>query len=250
MVRGSLRKLEDKDGQYLARLLGDQLRSPTTYRLEAIDIKKLKSQTVKTQNSKEVTVSIPENEEDSVALGNIPQSILRESIKIQALLAEIGERMGLRIWIPPADRHKILAIWNPKQKTLLEILPLNYDNATLTTIQNIDVLWIRGRSIVRAFEVEHTTSIYSGILRMADLMALQPNLLINAHIVAPTDRKDKVLREISRPVFALLENGPLSESCTFISYESVFKLSQEKMLDHMTDSVLEEYEEFAEEADF
>ncbi|WAC12526.1 hypothetical protein [Dyadobacter pollutisoli] len=62
---------------------------------------------------------------------------------------------------------------------------LNYDTITLRTIENIDVLWIKGRSIVRAFEVEHTTSIYSGILRMADLMALQPNLDIGAHIVAP-----------------------------------------------------------------
>jgi len=58
----------------------------------------------------------------------------------------------------------------------------------------------------KSFEVEHTTSIYSGILRMADLMALQPNLNIRAHIVAPFDRKDKVLQEISRPVFAFLES--------------------------------------------
>jgi hypothetical protein len=39
-------------------------------------------------------------------------------------------------------------------------------------IERIDVLWLKGRSIKRAFEVEHTTSIYSGILRMADLLAL------------------------------------------------------------------------------
>ena len=65
---------------------------------------------------------------------------------------------------------------------MLESLPLNYDDTTLKTVENIDVLWVRRRSIVRAFEVEHTTSIYSGILRMADLMALQPNLDIKAHI--------------------------------------------------------------------
>ena len=39
------------------------------------------------------------------------------------------------------------------------------------------------RLIVRVFEVEHTTSIHLGILRMADLMALQLNLNISAHIV-------------------------------------------------------------------
>ena len=33
---------------------------------------------------------------------------------------------------------------------------------------------------------------------MADFMALQPNLNIRAHIVAPEDRKNKVLDEIRR----------------------------------------------------
>jgi len=82
---------------------------------------------------------------------------------------------------------------------------------------------------------------------MADLMALQPNLNIRAHIVAPLERKVKVLDEIRRPVFTLLEKGPLAESCTFISYESIEELAKEKRLEHMRDSVLEYYEEFAEE---
>lgn len=33
---------------------------------------------------------------------------------------------------------------------------------------------LRRRSIARAFEVEHTTAIYSGLLRKADLISLQP----------------------------------------------------------------------------
>ena len=163
-------------------------------------------------------------------------------------MAQMGERMNLKIWLPRNDRQRVLEVWKPKTACLLDILPLNYDNATLKTIENIDVLWVRGRSIVRAFEVEHTTSIYSGILRMADLMALQPNLNISAHIVAPTERRDKVLQEISRPVFAFLEKGPLAESCTFISYESVTELAKEKRLEYMTDAVLEEYTEYAEDS--
>lgn len=155
--------------------------------------------------------------------------------------------MGLKIWIPTRDKSRVMHHWDPEENTLLEHLPLNYDDTTLKTIENIDVIWIRGRSIVRAFEVEHTTSIYSGILRMADLMALQPNLNIRAHIVAPNERKDKVLDEIRRPVFSLLEKGPLSESCSFISYDSIKELSEDSKLEHMRDTVLENYEELAEE---
>jgi len=59
--------------------------------------------------------------------------------------------------------------------------------------------------MARAFEVEHTTAIYSGILRMADLLALQPNMDIRLHIVAPEARKQKVFDEIRRPVSPYLK---------------------------------------------
>jgi hypothetical protein len=61
------------------------------------------------------------------------------------------------------------------------------------------MLWLKGRAIIRAFEVEHTTAIYSGLLRMADLCALLPNINVKLHIVSPESRQDKVFREISRP---------------------------------------------------
>ena len=128
---------------------------------------------------------------------------------------------------------------------LVNVLPLNYDETTLKTIEQIDILWLRGRYIVRAFEVEHTTSIYSGILRMADLLALQPNMNIKLHIVAPVDRREKVFQEIRRPVFSLLEAGPLAERCTYLSYDSIEELALEKHLAHLSDSVLDQYTEDA-----
>lgn len=128
---------------------------------------------------------------------------------------------------------------------LLEQLPLNYEETTLKTIEQIDVLWLKGRAIKRAFEVEHTTSVYSGILRMADLLALQPNMDIRLHIVAPIERREKVFQELLRPVFSLLDRGPLSEICTYLSYDSVRELAELEHLSHLSDSVIEEYEEFA-----
>jgi hypothetical protein len=123
---------------------------------------------------------------------------------------------------------------------------LNYEAATLDTIEQIDVLWLKGRSIARAFEVEHTTAVYSGLLRMADLLALQPNMDIRLHIVAPEERREKVFREMKRPVFSVLERGPLSRRCTFISYESVDIINNLKHLAHTNDSIIAEYEENAE----
>jgi hypothetical protein len=178
---------------------------------------------------------LPENAE-------VSEPEARQSIKIQAEIAEIGAKMGFRIWIPPADRAKVLEFVLPARRgSFLDTLPLNYDESTLDTIRQIDVLWLKGRSIARAFEVEHTTAIYSGILRMADILALQPNMQIDLHIVAPAERRQKVFRELKRTVFSLLL---LDDKCSYLSYESIYAIGKEKFLAHMTDSILNEYREY------
>lgn len=195
---------------------------------------------------KTVTVSVPEDTDSDMETVPATAPEVRESIKMQALIANIGARMGLKIWIPRNDRSAVFEEWIDDNKPVLDILPLNYDETTLKTIERIDVLWLKGRAIVRAFEVEHTTSIYSGILRMADLLALQPNMDIKLHIVAPSSRREKVFQELRRPVFSLLDKGPLYESCTYISYDSLKELSDQKHLAHLSHSVLDEYAEEAE----
>lgn len=242
-IRASLVRLSDADGEFLESTLARQATGGREYPVDEQKYRRLITHKVRTPD-KVVTVSVPEEGDDQPSTNEGPG--VRESIAIQSLLARIGAKMGLRIWLPKADRHLILQEWSPAGRELLEVLPLNYDEPTLRTIEQIDVLWLHRRSIVRAFEVEHTTSVYSGILRMADLLALQPNMDIKLHIVAPSARRDKVFQEIRRPVFSLLERGPLSDSCTYLSYESVRELARAKHLSHLSDSVLDEY---AEEAD-
>ena len=243
MVFSSPRLWPTKDCEFLEQKLIEQNKIQKDYPFLENDEKKLKFTKIRVNNKKETTVTVPENEEDNNIETNNQDH--RASIKIQAHLSEIGEKLGYKIWIPRPDRNKILKLWEPKNESLLEELPLVFDDTTLKTIRNIDVLWIRKRAIVRAFEVEDTTSIYSGILRMADLLSLQPMLDIKIHIVAPTERRDAVFQQLTRPVFAVMEKGPLAELCSYISYDSVNELSIEKRLEHMTDTILDEYSEFA-----
>lgn len=149
--------------------------------------------------------------------------------------------------MPKADRNRVTEFWHPKESTLLDELPIIFDETTLKTIKNIDVLWIQRRSIVRAFEVEGTTSIYSGILRMADLLSLQPMLDIKIHIVASEERREAVLEQITRTVFAVMERGPLADICSYISYSSIDEILKEKRLSYMTDDILKEFEEWSQE---
>ena len=61
-----------------------------------------------------------------------------------AALAHIGAKMGFRIWVPRSDRQNILALIPPDKRGLfLEELPLNYDDLTIKTIEQIDVIWLK-----------------------------------------------------------------------------------------------------------
>ena len=250
--RGSLGRLEECDGSYLVELLKKQESNPESYPLTDKDKRQLARRRKVRTLDREVEVEVPDHEEDDAALEPAlvnPALVVdsRESIKVQAKVAQIGAEMGFRIWVPRNDKARVLEhVPATMHEKFLDLLPLNYDDTTLRTVEQIDVLWLKGRSMARAFEIEHTTAIYSGLLRMADLLALQPNMDIRLHIVAPPDKRERVLREIRRPVFSLLDRGPLYEQCSFLSYDSIDQLAGTQHLSHMSDTIIAEYEEFTE----
>ena len=143
-VRGSLGRLDNRDGKFLAEKLTAQTGGSRLYPLDEQESRRLTTHTVP-RTDKAVTVSVPDDvgaiDEATIA----PEVETRESIRVQALIASIGARMGMSIWVPRADRTAILKEWKNEQNTLLERLPLNYDDTTLRTVEQIDVLWLRGR---------------------------------------------------------------------------------------------------------
>jgi hypothetical protein len=84
----------------------------------------------------------------------------------------------------------------------------------------IDVLWLDGNAIVAAFEIESTTSIFSGLLRMSDLLARQPNISVPLFLVAPDERREQVVRQVNRPTFERMK-PPLVDVCRYISFEGL-----------------------------
>lgn len=253
-LRGSLRLLTDEDGKLLINELEQQAARNKEYPFSDQDRRRLQSRQAVRAADRTVVVEVPEETEEevqdssSVQHMNVDVDEPRTSHKMQAMLARIGVEMGFRVWIPRADKHKVLEqVPTPQHGQFLDVLPLNYDDVTLKTVEQIDVIWLKGRSMARAFEVEHTTAIYSGLLRMADLLALQPNMDIRLHIVAPVEKQEKVLREIRRPVFSLLDRGPLYESCSYLPYEAIEEISSMEHLAHMNHSILDDYAESAED---
>lgn len=141
--------------------------------------------------------------------------------EMQWELLHLGSAMGLDVWVASNDRGRSWSgVSLNSTPNLVSELPQLFNEVTNRTIELIDVLWLKGNSIYAAFEVEATTSVYSGLLRMSDLLALQPNLNINLFIVAPESRREKVRQEILRPTFQWRER-PLSSVCGFLSFSTV-----------------------------
>ncbi len=150
------------------------------------------------KRKKQRVVSVPN--EDRPADANELQD--DKHTEIQWRLLNLGSRLGYRVWAPTNDRGRS---WAGNRigdiRHLLDKLTSQFEPAAMRIVSFIDVIWLQQRTLFAAFEVEHTTPIYSGLLRMADLMTLVPNQDLKWFIVSSEDRFDRFASQVSRPVF-------------------------------------------------
>ena len=138
--------------------------------------------------------------------------------QIQAFLGVIGSVKGYDIWIPPADRART-ALPPADRLECRDVLPHGYGDAQ-SILQEVDVIWIqKGSSELRAlFEIEHSTPIYSGLLRLNDVHLAVPGLRPRFCVVANDARRSLFVRQLNRPTFRM---SGLSDLCTFLEYVNV-----------------------------
>lgn len=213
--RGSLAEFDAKDADVIVQSIKEAVAHPIE---REFDRKKYWYASGDYESTNLGSVTIPEDTDEEV-----PAKSLVSHEEIQWLLLKLGSTMGLDVWVASNDRNKEFngETFN-KLPHVINNIPRQFDDATNKTIEMIDVLWLEGDSFEAAFEIEHTSSIYSGLLRMSDLRNLQPNLNIKLYIVAPDDRRDKVIKEIRRPTFNKLK-PPLHAICKFIPYSKLKK---------------------------
>ena len=92
----------------------------------------------------------------------------RTHTEVQGWLRDLGKSLGFDVWVAASDRARPLGSGRLCDGCLAE-LPPNVGGAD--AVRLIDVLWLNTGTdqIAAAFEIEHTTSIYSGIIRLLDL---------------------------------------------------------------------------------
>jgi len=140
----------------------------------------------------------------------------RVHVKIQWSLIKLGCAEGCTVWVPHNDRGLRYKHEAFVRHTVSRLPNFGFDENTRRIVQNIDVLWLNRNVIRRAFEIEATTSIYSGLLRLNDLALAQPNNQIQMHIVASASKRERVRDQLFRHTFR-----PLLSGCEFVTFEAI-----------------------------
>ena len=153
---------------------------------------------------------------DNAKLRNVPD--LSHS-QIQTLLGSVGATKGFDIWIPQNDRRGL--DWNmAREFKCRNELPGTFESVR-SILQEVDVVWLdKGSGSLEAlFEVEHSTPVYSGLLRFNDVHLVAPKVISRFTIVSNDTRRSLFTRQLNRPTFRA---SGLSDICTFMEYVNVF----------------------------
>lgn len=142
----------------------------------------------------------------------------------QHMLIRIGRALGYDVFVARNDRGRVCHGDAFSELTLPKLPAMALPEEVRQTVELIDVIWfVKGRSeLACAFEVEQSTSIYSGILRMKDLALSLPQQGAHFYLVAPESRAREVEAQMARPALSTetgsfllgyLPAGELAEHC-------------------------------------
>lgn len=123
--------------------------------------------------------------------------------RMQGWLRDLGHALGFDVWIAANDRTRDHEGKPLGDLCLAELPETLRGSPGVDAVRLIDVIWFERSGVPRAaFEVEHTTSIHSGIVRLLDLALGVPSAGASAlFIVAPDDREEQVRAQVRRPAF-------------------------------------------------
>ncbi|MFO0842281.1 MAG: type II restriction endonuclease [Gemmataceae bacterium] len=127
-----------------------------------------------------------------------------EHLKIQYLLTTVGRALGHAVHVATNDRNRTHEGHCLASLTAERLPDLGLPEETAQTIALIDVLWLTSdcQRVVCAFEVEKSTSIYSGILRLVDLAKSVADPSLHFYLVAPDAREKEIQAQLRRPAFS------------------------------------------------
>jgi len=145
--------------------------------------------------------------------------------KMQWMLIEIGLMNGYDVWVAKNDLNKEYNGKKFSELCLKELLQFSNPDV-LSIARYVDVIWFKKKSTlpILFFEIETTTSVYSGLLRLNDIKIDYP--MEKAFIISSQDRKSLFETQIRRRTFI---SSDLAEICDFKTYKVIEELYKKKI---------------------
>ncbi len=128
--------------------------------------------------------------------------------QVQGWLRDLGKALGFSVWVAANDRSRAYGDGQLCDGCLTVLPNILTGSLNGDAVRLIDVIWLDSGTgnVVAAFEVEHTTSIYSGIVRLLDLAyGSELKTCEGLFLVAPDGRENDVRQQIRRPAFSKIE---------------------------------------------
>lgn len=145
----------------------------------------------------------------------------RKHTEIQWRLIQLGLAHNYDVYVAKNDKSRTYEGNELGEECIDQLNLPGFSKAVSRIIEYVDVIWLEDDVIVGMFEVESTTSIYSGILRMTDFTVKVPNVAVDMHIVAPAEDEDKVREEMNRPTFKRVLDQSQHSNLRYLSFEEV-----------------------------
>lgn len=142
----------------------------------------------------------------------------------QHYIKKIGEIVEMDNWVAKNDKNRM--VFNEKLGDgCLEFFPdFNLEDENFTNrFDLVDNIWFKNGIPYSFFEIEYSSSIISGILRICDIIATIPSSQPFLYIVAPRERKKDVFTELNRPTFKKIG---ISNFVYFLAIEDIEILFQ------------------------
>ena len=137
--------------------------------------------------------------------------------QVQTFLAGIGHLKRFEVYVPECDVGRL--DWSLTERFALRgSIPSGFEQVR-GVLSEIDVIWIvrGGEAIEGLFEVEHSTTVYSGLLRFNDIHLTDPKVS-RFSIVSNDNRRGLFVRQLFRPTF---RKSGLAELTSFLEYSNV-----------------------------
>ncbi len=136
-----------------------------------------------------------------------------------AILFELGNLLGFATYTADSSRKSDIIVKSLADIALLKEIPQFRYQRHLDMVKNVDVIWFKDDFSAYCFEVEHTTGVTMGLLRLYQIRNFTNARFL---VIAPSEIISRFQNEITKDPFYEIKNRYV-----FKSYEELIELFEE-----------------------